>query len=104
LTRTLTSEPDPLPDTVPEALASLLLACLQKNADARPLSMVVLGERLRTALAACEPWTKADAERWWHEHPRGGDKVAVTSLATFVPAGRGVLSRTRSSKQSDPGP
>ena len=97
LTRTLTAEPAPLPQDVPEALARILLCCLRKSADERPLSMIVLGERLREALAACPPWTRSDAERWWREHPPGDGKATVSSVATFVPAGRGLPLGTRSS-------
>ena len=101
LTRTLTAEPEPLPNEVPEGLARLLLSCLRKNADERPLSMVVLGERLREELAACAPWTRADAERWWREHPHGNRKFSPSSVHRFVPAGREVPLATRSSAQSD---
>jgi serine/threonine-protein kinase len=100
LTRTLTAEPDPLPEHVPEPLARVLLSCLRKNADERPLSMIVLGDRLRETLATCAPWSRADAERWWREHPRGTSKFSASSVHKFVPAGRALHLGTGSSNQS----
>jgi serine/threonine protein kinase/CHASE1-domain containing sensor protein len=99
LTRTLTAEPEPLPKEVPEPLARVLLSCLRKNADERPLSMIVLGERLREVLGACAPWSRADAERWWREHPRGSRKFSPSSVHKFVPA-RELPGGTGSSNQS----
>ena len=101
LTRTLSAPPEPLPVAVPEALGRVLAACLSKAPGERPQSMAILAERLRAALAACEPWTRQDADLWWREHPpeRVVAPVASTS-ATFLPAGRGIESSRRSDRRS----
>lgn len=91
LTRTLSAPPDPLPPTVPDALARLLGACLCKAPNERAPSMTALADRLRSALGACPPWTRQDADGWWHEHPPDRVSTPVAStFATFVPAGRGL--------------
>jgi serine/threonine-protein kinase len=91
LTRTLSAPPEPLPVAVPEALGRVIGACLSKAPGERPSSMVVLAERLRVALATCDPWTRQDADLWWRQHPPERVSVPVASAsATFLPAGRGL--------------
>jgi serine/threonine protein kinase len=69
LTRVLTFDPPPLPNTVPTGLAQLIMECLDKKPEGRPASMGQLSERLKTLSAICGVWTQADAERWWASHP-----------------------------------
>jgi serine/threonine-protein kinase len=67
----LTERPEPpskraeLP--VPQSLERVVLACLEKKREDRPQSMA----ELRAMLDGCtdvEPWTEADANRWWALH------------------------------------
>lgn len=91
LTRTLSAPPQSLPATTPEPLARAIEACLAKLPGDRPASMVALAERLRSALSACDPWAREDAERWWREHPPDRVSEPVTAGATaFIPAGYGL--------------
>jgi hypothetical protein len=49
---------------------ALVLKCLAKAPDSRPQSALEVAD----ALARCmplEPWTAADANRWWHQELRG---------------------------------
>jgi hypothetical protein len=48
-------------------LDAVILACLQKQADDRPASVLALDQMLG-AVPVAEPWTPADARRWWGEH------------------------------------
>jgi len=101
LTRTLSAPPGPLPETVPQALGDLLAACLAKSPSERPASMSALAEGLRAALGACPAWTRADADRWWREHPPESTAAPVaTTSATFVPAGYGVTEASSKPRRS----
>ena len=64
------STPTPLhevcPDAVPEALETLIGACLAKSKDDRPSSAQALADALDEI--ELPPWTRADAERWWELH------------------------------------
>ncbi len=97
LTRTLASEPAAFPDHVLPPLVRVLTACLHKLPDARPSSMAALSERLRESLAACTPWTRDDAERWWVDHPSRAPATPPSSKTAFFPASRG-LRAERSSR------
>jgi CHASE1-domain containing sensor protein len=100
LTRTLSAPPDPLPETVPRAVEQLLAACLAKTPSERPPSMSALAERLRAVVGECPAWTRADADRWWREHPPESASAPVgSSSATFVPAGFG-LTEAQSRRRS----
>jgi serine/threonine-protein kinase len=49
---------------IPAALDAVVMACLAKDASARPRDADEVSERLAASLAG-PPWTAADAERWW---------------------------------------
>lgn len=51
---------------VPPDLERVILACLEKDADARPRSARAV-ERLLTACNV-PPWTEEDADVWWQRH------------------------------------
>jgi serine/threonine-protein kinase len=54
---------------IPAALESVVLACLAKEPAGRPASADVLSAMLGQAVAGIEnPWTAADARRWWQQH------------------------------------
>jgi eukaryotic-like serine/threonine-protein kinase len=84
----LHQEPDPFAArgvTVSAALEAVVLDCLEKDPDRRPQTAVALRERL----AACpvEPWTDADARRWWRDHPAAlasGDAAASAALQRTI--------------------
>jgi serine/threonine protein kinase len=69
LTRTLAGELSPLAAEIPAPLRKLVEDCLAHDPFQRPPSMRELGERLKTVLAELPPFTHADAESWWREHP-----------------------------------
>jgi serine/threonine-protein kinase len=52
---------------LPQDLERVILHCLEKKPDRRYQSVA----ELRDAIAACKipPWTPADAQKWWAEHP-----------------------------------
>ena len=61
--------PDP-PSTrtslpIPPALERLVMQCLTKRPADRPPTMAAVAEQL--AKCGVEPWTQADARRWWNE-------------------------------------
>jgi serine/threonine-protein kinase len=49
---------------IPEALDAVVMACLAKDASARPRDADEVSERLAASVSG-PPWTAADAERWW---------------------------------------
>jgi len=52
---------------VPPCLDEIILKCLEKKPDDRPVS----ASALRRMLEACtdiEPWTHETAHQWWLEH------------------------------------
>jgi serine/threonine-protein kinase len=55
------------PNPVPPGLERVVLSCLAKKAEDRPQSAAELDQRL--AAADVEPWTDADARRWWTSTP-----------------------------------
>jgi serine/threonine-protein kinase len=76
------SKPEP-PSTrtelsVPQALDELVMACLEKNPDARPASAAELRERL-AAIAFDRPWTSERASKWWEAHMPEAPTPALTS-------------------------
>ena len=76
-------------------LEALLLECLAKRPEDRPISANVLRERLRACVAAGR-WTNARAAQWWtdhrHELRSGG---ASASAATGADVGAPNLTVTR---------
>ncbi|HTE55922.1 MAG TPA: serine/threonine-protein kinase [Kofleriaceae bacterium] len=56
---------------IPVDLEDAVLACLEKEPDARPPGARALRDRLERSSAA-GLWTAADAEAWWRDHPRRG--------------------------------
>jgi len=53
--------------SVMAAAEEIILACLEKEPEKRPVSAALLAERLRE-LPLREPWTFEKAEAWWKEH------------------------------------
>jgi len=52
---------------LPRELEDVLMACLEKDPDARPLSALDLESRLARVRCA-EPWTEERARAWWMMH------------------------------------
>jgi eukaryotic-like serine/threonine-protein kinase len=50
--------------TVPPSLERIILSCLAKAPEARPVSALVLREEL-LAVDLTRAWSQADAQRWW---------------------------------------
>jgi len=67
----LQTTPDPVqdhaPHPVPPALAELVHACLEKEADDRPQSARAL-RRALGELELADPWTEDRAAQWWQTH------------------------------------
>jgi tRNA A-37 threonylcarbamoyl transferase component Bud32 len=58
---------------IPQALESIVLACLAKSPDDRPQAVDALARQLASCVEG-EPWTQDLAQTWWGEH--GGPAVA----------------------------
>jgi serine/threonine-protein kinase len=66
---------------VPLGLERLILDCLEKDPQHRPATAAALAEQL--AALTLEPWTQADAQRWWEIHfPNGATPGAVSAENT----------------------
>jgi serine/threonine-protein kinase len=72
--------------TVPPALDALILACLAKDPDARPVSADAVSEQLA---AAVEPnaWTAAAARAWWQQHQAHATSRPVPDRRSLAPVG-----------------
>jgi hypothetical protein len=60
---------------IPEDFDQLILACLEKNPDARPATADVLAAQL-ASIRTTKPWTPDLARRWWDLHHPTKSKVA----------------------------
>jgi serine/threonine-protein kinase len=69
---------------IPPELERVVLDCLEKQPEARPESAVALSVRLG-ALTGFEPWTQAEATRWWQER---GEAVTAELRARRIEADR----------------
>jgi serine/threonine-protein kinase len=70
--------------TIPPELDALILRCLSKDPSDRPQT----GDELRAALDAVplnEPWTRARARKWWHEHHVSSVPLASVSYLEAAP-------------------
>ncbi len=90
----LDTPPVPPSERAPRPLSTdlerLILACLAKSPDERPPSAAALAESLSRCVPL-EPWTAADAQRWWRQHDaKGSPALAATQLmdiaATIAPS------------------
>ncbi len=67
------TETPPLPSTVQGGiladLEAIVMRCLAKNIDQRPLSAAAMRDQL-AACADADAWKQADARRWWAKHPQ----------------------------------
>jgi serine/threonine-protein kinase len=65
------AEPEPpsrhCPDPLPRELDALILGCLEKAPERRPLGAREVA-RLVRSVPLTEPWTEERAEAWWSEH------------------------------------
>jgi serine/threonine-protein kinase len=61
------------PTPVPPGLERVVLSCLAKRPEERPQSAADLDSQL--AALDVEPWTQADARRWWTSTPGVSDDV-----------------------------
>jgi serine/threonine-protein kinase len=62
---------------IPQALDSVILACLAKFPEERPQSAAELSQMLATALPT-PAWTAELAHRWWDRHHPEGSRVEQT--------------------------
>jgi hypothetical protein len=62
-------------------LEQVLMACLEKSPDKRPAGAAQLAELLSECTPR-EPWTAADASRWWSQHMPAGGEPGVAGAAT----------------------
>jgi serine/threonine protein kinase len=72
---------------IPEALETLILACLEKSPGQRPSSADELAELLGT-LDCAAAWTVADSKAWWQSYQRPSPAAtdADTVSAEVLPA------------------
>ncbi|HZI67824.1 MAG TPA: serine/threonine-protein kinase, partial [Thermoanaerobaculia bacterium] len=77
------SERSPVP--LPPGLEEVLLACLEKDPERRPASVVELAARLE-AIHTSEAWTSERARRFWVDHPRRAVAVADAPTVEFAQA------------------
>ncbi len=98
---TPTPPSDRLAHPVPEALESLILSCLEKDARDRPPSAAALLERLED-LPGVPEWTQAEAlERWRQRAARcelPGARVGTAGTAGTVPVDSGTAEPVSSGK------
>jgi serine/threonine-protein kinase len=71
---------------IPAYLEQIVLACLEKAPEKRPVSALDLWQRLGE-VAFRTPWTPERAEQWWREHlpelatlPSGGDSGSELNI------------------------
>ena len=71
LYKVVNAEPAPLSavakQSIPTELATLVMACLSKQPEARLQSVFEVLERLES-IPGLGDWTQADATSWWHEN------------------------------------
>jgi serine/threonine-protein kinase len=66
-------------------LDSLILACLAKNRDDRPLGILELDRELGRLQAEIGPWSQERAERWWRTHLPELTALSQTPLQSALP-------------------
>jgi serine/threonine-protein kinase len=79
------SEPSSV--SIPPALESVVMACLEKDPARRPATVADVAERLAASVPG-EPWSAAQARRWWQERadaPPVSPQPADAPPQTLVP-------------------
>jgi hypothetical protein len=66
----LMTTPDPLPPEIPQPLAKLVLACLEKRPENRPVGAAAL-EKSFVSMLDLDGWSQEDAQVWWRDHGEG---------------------------------
>jgi serine/threonine-protein kinase len=66
---------------IPADLEQIILACLEKDPDARPADADALSARL-ASVALASPWTAADARAWWRSREDSIEKLAGAATVT----------------------
>ena len=85
---------------VPPDLEAVLLQCLRKRREERPVSAAALRDALR-ACANVEPWTNADATEWWRQFRSAASRTTPVRAPRVARAHR--VRRSRGSADSDDG-
>ncbi|MEX2113139.1 MAG: serine/threonine protein kinase, partial [Pirellulales bacterium] len=67
-------------------LEAALMACLEKSPDKRPQGAAQLAAVLSNCVPR-EPWTAADAERWWRDNLPGADSAASVAATEEIQLG-----------------
>jgi serine/threonine-protein kinase len=79
------------PNPVPSRLERVVLACLEKRPEDRPLSAAALEQQL--AVVDVEPWTEADARHWWTSTPGLSEDVDESAETREVQAASETVTR-----------
>jgi hypothetical protein len=68
------------PAPIPDAYEQVILACLEKDPDRRPVNGAALLEQL-SGLLVGRQWTPSMAREWWKAHPASDDPSNTPAVA-----------------------